>query len=139
MAAGRGMDRLGVTALVSGLLTAGAELIFVANPFAGYFPVTNVVMIWLIVRGAWVLVMGWTLPSRRKSAWIASSGAVDILLALFLAAGLPVSMLVVILFGPTPELVARFSLILAASFLATGIAQVAVGLQRRATASQALC
>ena len=132
LALARGLDRLGTTALGSGLLTAGAGLIFVSNPSAAYLPVVNVVTIWLILRGAWVLAMGWALPNRRESAWLIASGAVDVVLGLVLVAGLPVSILVVTLFGPTPELVAKFSLILAGSFLATGIAQVAIARHRRA-------
>jgi uncharacterized membrane protein HdeD (DUF308 family) len=131
LAVARGLDRVGLTALGSGLLTAGAGLIFLFNPSAGYFPIVNVVTLWLVVRGAWVLAMAFTLPSRREAFWLGGSGAVDVALALLLAAGLPTSLLVVTLFGPTPALVARFSLVLAASFLATGIAQVAIALQRR--------
>jgi uncharacterized membrane protein HdeD (DUF308 family) len=132
LAVARGLDRVGVTALVSGLLTAGAGLVFIANPFAHYFSVANAVTMWLLIRGAWVLAMGWGVPNRRDALWLAASGAVDILLGSILAVHLPVSVLVVTLFGPTTELVASFSLVLAVSFLATGIAQVAIALRRRA-------
>ena len=131
LAFARGLDRVGMTALVSGLLTAAAGLIFVFNPSAGYFPVANVVTIWLIARGAWVLAMAAGVPDRREAFWLGASGAVDIALALVLALGVPASLLVVMLFGPTPPLVARFSMVLAVSFFATGIAQVAIALQRR--------
>jgi uncharacterized membrane protein HdeD (DUF308 family) len=131
----RGLDRIGTTALVSGLLSAAAGLTFVANPLASYFPVANVVMAWLMVRGLWVVLMGWSLWRRPAAAWLLASGAVDICLALVLAAGLPIATLVYVLFGPTPELVANFSLILGASFLATGFAQVAIGLHQRSAGS----
>ena len=42
--------------------------------------------------------------------------------------GVHVSLLVVTLFGPTPEIVGSFSLILTTSFLATGMSQIAAAL-----------
>jgi uncharacterized membrane protein HdeD (DUF308 family) len=131
LAFARGLDRLGLTALVSGLLTVAAGLIFVFNPSAGYFPVANVVTVWLAVRGAWVLAMAFGLDNRSERFWLGASGAVDVVLAVLLAAGVPATLLVVTLFGPTPLLVAKFSLVLAVSFFATGIAQIAIALQRR--------
>lgn len=56
----------------------------------------------------------------------AALAAVDLGLGFLLSVGLPTSILVVILFGPTPELVAKFSMVLAASFLGTGLAQLAL-------------
>ena len=44
-----------MTAIVAGLLTATAGLIFVARPLAPYFSVANVVTLWLALRGLWVL------------------------------------------------------------------------------------
>jgi uncharacterized membrane protein HdeD (DUF308 family) len=134
---GRGLDRVGITALISGLLTACAGVIFVANPLAGYMSVANVVTIWLITRGIWVVAFAWGIANRGIFVPLAASGAVDIVLGLILLAGIPVSILVVTLFGPTPELVAKFSLILAVSFAAIGVAQVAVAVQQRAGRSPA--
>lgn len=57
--------------------------------------------------------------------------AVDLILGLVLAAGLPIAIVVVTLFGPTPEIVANFSLILALSFPATGASQAIALDQRR--------
>ena len=127
----RQFDRAGVAALVSGLITGAAGLIFVFNPLASFIPVTNVVMVWLFVRGVAVLLIG--IGSPRPARWIAGSGAVDILLGLTLAAGLPVATLVYMLFGPTPALVAKFSLLLAISFLCTGIAQLLISSPRAAS------
>ena len=49
------------------------------------------------------------------------SAGTDFLLAVLLFAGLSVAAVVVSLFGPTPPLIATFSWILAASFVATGL------------------
>jgi uncharacterized membrane protein HdeD (DUF308 family) len=122
----RGLDRLGVTAMVSGLFTVLAGLVFVANPSTSYFPVANAVMLWLAVRGAWVLLMALKVPGPGSALWLGLSGVTDVLLSFVLAAGLPVAVLVVSLFGPTPYIVAQFSLILASSFLITGLSQIAI-------------
>ena len=114
----------GDAAMVGGLLTAAAGLILVLDPLAGYFSVANVVMGWLLARGAAILLMAWRVRAASLRAWLVFSGAVDLLLGIAVALGLSLSMLVLTLFGPTREIVAQFSLILAASFLATGIAQV---------------
>jgi uncharacterized membrane protein HdeD (DUF308 family) len=118
----------------SGLVTGLAGPLFVVNLLSGYFPVANVVLAWLLVRGCWVLVMARNARSHRLGHWLALSGAADLLLGFVLIFALQVSALVVTLFGPTPEVVAKFALILAASLLATGLSQVAIALtQRRRT------
>ena len=86
---------------------------------------------WLVIRGAWMLVMAMRIRRSVARTWLAASGVTDILLGLVLVAGLPVSALVVSLFGPTREIVARFALILAASFAVTGISQIAIAIARR--------
>jgi len=136
--AARGSGRPAVTAIVAGLLTAVAGLIFVARPFASYFSVANVVTLWLALRGLWVLGSSWSGEARGLRSWVAFSGLVDLMLALLLISGVHVSLLVVTLFGPTPEVVARFSLILMASFLATGMSQLAAALDDRRPTHTAL-
>ena len=76
--------RVGVIAKAAGLVTALAGVVFVFNPSATYFPVANVVMIWLAIRGALVLSMAMTQPRPLGAAWLSLSGGTDILLALVL-------------------------------------------------------
>ena len=71
----RGLDPLGDAAVGSGLLTAGAGLLFVTNPLAGYLPVTNVVMLWLFLRGGWVLAMAMRVRRLSIAPWLGLSGA----------------------------------------------------------------
>lgn len=127
----RGLDAVGKAAVGSGVITGLAGLLFVANPLADYFPVANVVMAWLVLRGAWVLAMAIRVRSYRLGPWLMLSGTADVLLGLALLVGLPIVTLVVTLFGPTREIVAKFALILAASFLFTGISQAAIALVQR--------
>lgn len=127
----RGLDAVGDAAVGSGLVTALAGLMFVSNPMAGHLPVANVVMLWLFVRGAWVLAMSLRARSRRLSPWLALTGAVDVLLGSALLSDSPIAVLAHILFGSTRDIVARFSLLLAASFLVTAISQIAIALAER--------
>ena len=101
------------------------------NPGAGYFSISNLVIGWLVLRGLLILAMTRRVEPSRSRMWLAITGMTDVILALVLIAGLPVSNLVVTLFGPTREIVARFAWILAASFAVTGIAQVAIALSQR--------
>ena len=120
--------RSAVTAVVAGVLTTLAGLIFVARPFAPYFSVANIVTLWLALRGLWVVAMSWSAHARGVWTWLAFSGLVDLILAFVLLSGIHISLLVVTLFGPTPEVIARFSLVLMASFFATGASQLATAM-----------
>lgn len=123
---GRGADLIGRTAIVAGLITMLSGLVFVARPFADLFPVGNVVMVWLLARGAFLVARsGRIQPSRAKVA-IAAAGIADLALGFALVIKMPVAAFVVSLFGTTPEIVASFGLVLAASFLVTGLSQVAI-------------
>jgi hypothetical protein len=53
--------------------------------------------------------------------WSLLSAGMDFLLAVLLAAGLSISTITISLFGPTPELVASFAWVLAASFVVNGL------------------
>jgi uncharacterized membrane protein HdeD (DUF308 family) len=127
----RGWDVVGTAAAWSGIITAAAGLLFVLKPSTAYFQVANAVTLWLLVRGIFMLVMGWRTGDLRCGGWMALTGFADLVLGGILIAGLPVTALVVNMFGPTPEVVARFALILAVSFAVAGIAQVAIALDHR--------
>lgn len=122
----RRSEAMGFTLMVSGIVTALVGLIFVADPASAYLRVANIVTLWLIVRGLWLISRAiWTHVAQSR-LWLGVSGGTDIALAILLLAGIPVSLVVVGLFGPTPAIVAKFSLVFAASFVATGISQLAI-------------
>lgn len=125
----RGGDVVGAASTWSGVITAAAGLLFVLKPSTAYFPVANAVLLWLIARGIFMLVMAVRTGSRRCGGWMALTGLADLVLGVILVAGFPVTALVVNMFGPTPEVVARFALILAASFAVAGISQIAIALE----------
>jgi uncharacterized membrane protein HdeD (DUF308 family) len=127
----RGPDPVGNAAMGSGLITGLAGLLFVANPLSGYFPVANVVVAWLLLRGFWMLFMARRVRGDRLWPWLALTGAADVLLGFVLIIGIQVAALVVTLFGPTPEVIANFALILAASLFVTGVSQVGIAFTQR--------
>jgi uncharacterized membrane protein HdeD (DUF308 family) len=127
----RGWDVVGTAAAWSGIITAAAGLLFVLKPSTAYFQVANAVTLWLLARGIFMLVMAWRTGDLRCGGWMALTGLADLTLGAILIAGLPVTALVVNMFGPTPEVVARFALILAVSFAVAGISQIAIALDQR--------
>lgn len=111
--------RARVPRLVAGAVTALAGLVFILSPEAGLITLSHLVIAWLLARGLVLLLA--VRPARGVlRRWIVAGGMTDILLAVVLFAGLPVARLVGSLLGPTPELVASFAWIFAASFLVTG-------------------
>lgn len=122
----RRSDPIGVTLMVSGIVTALAGLVFVADPASAYLRVANVVTFWLMVRGLWLVSRAIWAHVAQARLWLGLSGGTDIVLAIVLLAGIPVSLIVVGLFGPTPAIVAKFSLVFATSFVVTGISQIAI-------------
>ena len=112
---------VGLAALAT--LLAGVRLI--SDPGANFFAVMNIVILWLVVRGA-ALLFSAARTARPLGSWIAIAAATDLLLALGLLAGLPVALLVYGLFGPTPQIVATFAWVFAASFVATGALLIAL-------------
>ena len=134
----RGSDAVGGAATGSGMLTAALGVFFIANPLLTYFPVVNLVMIWLFLRGGLVLIITLGLFGERSALWLGLTAITDILLAFALLSGLHISVLVVMLFGPTREIIAMFASVLGTSFLVTGISQIAVARLERAQLSRKL-
>jgi uncharacterized membrane protein HdeD (DUF308 family) len=104
---------------LAAVATLGAGIRLTADPSANFFAVMNMVILWLVVRGA-ALLYSAARTRRPLKSWIALAAATDLLLALGLLAGLPIALLVYGLFGPTPQIVATFAWVFAASFVATG-------------------
>lgn len=116
----RGFEEVRRGRVAAGAVTAVAGLLFILNPFLTLFPTLYLVIAWLLVRGIILLSVAYH-SDRMFTMSVAISGLADMLLAIILILGLPIAAFVVSMFGPTPELVAHFSWIFAASFLVTGI------------------
>ena len=107
-------------AMAAGAVTALAGLLFVVNPETHFFPTVVPIIGWLLVRSLILLAASRECDGSVRT-WTALSAGMDFLLAVLLVAGLSISTIVVSLFGPTPELVASFAWVLAASFVVNGL------------------
>jgi uncharacterized membrane protein HdeD (DUF308 family) len=107
-------------AMASGIVTALAGLLFVVNPQTHFFPTVVPIIGWLLVRSV-VLAGALTETAGSVRRWTAISAGLDCILAVLLITGLSISTVVISLFGPTPELVASFAWVLAASFVVNGL------------------
>jgi uncharacterized membrane protein HdeD (DUF308 family) len=107
-------------AMSAGVITVLAGLLFVINPETRFFPTVFPIVGWLILRAV-ILAFASRYAGGNVRNWMGISAGLDLLLAALLIAGLSVATLVVSLFGPTPQLIASFSWILAASFVVNGI------------------
>ena len=107
-------------AMAAGIVTALAGLLFIVDPETHFFPRVVPIIGWLLLRS---LILLGALTETRGSVrrWTAISAGLDFLLAVLLITGLSISTIVISLFGPTQELVAAFSWILAASFVVNGL------------------
>ena len=120
LAAGRLRRDTRDLAMLAGGITVLAGLLFLLNRESRFFPTVNIVIGWLALRSIILAV-----KSRRLSGsvrtWTSVAAATDFVLALVLLVGLSLSTVVVLLFGPTPAIVASFAWIVALSFVATGL------------------
>jgi hypothetical protein len=107
-------------AMASGGVTVLAGLLFIVNPETQFFPTVVPIIAWLLLRCA-ILGVASSRVEGSVRRWMAFSAGVDLLLAVLLITGLSIAALVVSVFGPTPQLIASFAWIVAASFITTGL------------------
>jgi hypothetical protein len=107
-------------AMAAGGVTAFAGLMFVINPETHFFPTVWPIIGWLIIRSL-ILAYASTHLTGSVRTWMGLSAGMDFLLAVLLIAGLSIATLIVSIFGPTPQLVASFAWVLAASFVVNGL------------------
>ncbi len=106
-------------AMAAGGVSTIAGLMFVLNPVAHFLPLITIVTAWLLARSV-ILAIASRRVHGSVRTWLTLSAATDLALGIVLLGGLSVATLVVMLFGPTPALVASFAWVLALSFVATG-------------------
>lgn len=107
-------------AMGAGSITVLAGLLFMVNPERHFFPTVFPIVAWLLLRSL-ILALASRHAGGSVRMWMVISAGLDLLLAALLFAGLSVAALVVSLFGPTPQLIASFAWILAASFAVNGV------------------
>jgi hypothetical protein len=107
-------------AMAGGGVTALAGLLFIVNPETHFFPIVTPIIGWLLIRSL-ILAYASTHLTGSVRTWMGVSAGMDFLLAALLIAGLSIATIIVSLFGPTPQLIASFAWILAASFVVNGL------------------
>ncbi|WP_114226974.1 MULTISPECIES: hypothetical protein [Sphingomonas] len=120
IAAGSQREAALLPSVAAGALTIGAGGLFLTGEWRGLVPAVNIIAIWLALRSVVLLVATLRAGTSSIRKWTAIAAATDFLLAVLLFVGVSIASLVYNLFGPTEQLVASFSWILALSFLATG-------------------
>jgi uncharacterized membrane protein HdeD (DUF308 family) len=113
------------SASIAGAATMLAGLRLVLDPRAGFFPVLNLVILWLVVRAA-ALAFAAIRCRGSLQNWFVLAAATDFLLAVLLLSGMPIALVVWGLFGRTSEIIGTFAWVLAISFVATGATLIAV-------------
>lgn len=107
-------------AMLAGAATTLAGILFLINPVAYFLPTISIVTAWLLIRSVILAI-----TSRRAHGsvrmWLGISAGTDFALGLLLLVGLSIATLIVMLFGPTPTLVASFAWVFAISFVVTGM------------------
>lgn len=106
--------------MMAGAVTVLAGLLFIVNPETHFFPTVMPIVGWLVLRSV-ILAYAATHSAGSVRRWTAYSAGMDLLLAVLLVTGLSIAALIVSLFGPTPQLIASFSWVLAASFVVNGL------------------
>lgn len=126
--------RTGRTGLMAGGVALLIGSLFLLSPSLHIVPSSYLILVWLLVRGALLLIssLPWNDPEH---AWLAVSGFADVGLFLILLIGLPVTALTISVFGPTPEIIANFAIVLAASFFVAGLSLIVISLLERKPAS----
>ena len=112
-------------AMLAGVATVVAGLIFLTDAAVQFLPSVIVITGWLLLRSL-ILAVACGLEGGSVRVWTGLSAATDLLLALSLGIGLSVSTLIVSLFGATPELIASFAWVLALSFVVTAVLLIQV-------------
>jgi len=107
-------------AMSAGGVTAVAGLLFLLSPETHFFPTVTPVIGWLLLRSL-ILAIASGESKGSVRTWTGLSAGMDFLLAVLLIAGLSISTIIISIFGPTPELVASFAWVLAASFVVNGL------------------
>jgi uncharacterized membrane protein HdeD (DUF308 family) len=122
-------------AMSAGAITVIAGLLFVVNPETQFFPTVFPIVAWLILRCV-ILAAASRHARGTVRNWMGISAGIDLLLGALLLAGLSIAALVVSLFGPTPQLIASFAWILAASFVVNGMMLLEVASCEGSSAAQ---
>ena len=112
-------------AMAAGAVTILAGILFLISPVAHIARLVNLIIGWLLIRSV-ILFLTAKQTSGSVRTWTIISAATDFALAAILTAGLSIGTLIVLLFGPTEQMVASFAWVLALSFVLNGLLQLEI-------------
>jgi uncharacterized membrane protein HdeD (DUF308 family) len=121
-------------ATLAGAATTTAGLLFVLNPVAHFLPTMTIVTGWLLVRSV-ILALTCGRAHGAVRMWLGIGAATDLALGLVLLIGLSIATFLVMLFGPTDQIVASFAWVFALSFVVTGILLLEIARCERSSAA----
>lgn len=117
---GRLRHRARRLSMLAGALTVLAGILFVTDSSDQFLSTLSIVAGWLFAR-ALVLALAARIERGSVRLWTGIAALTDLVLALILTLGISIATLVVSLFGATPDMIASFAWVLAASFVATAM------------------
>lgn len=117
--------------MLAGAITALAGILFALESSTHFLSTLTIIAGWLFARSV-VLMLAARLEGGSVRTWTGIAALTDLVLALILAVGLSIATLVVSLFGATPDMIASFAWVLAASFIATAMLLLEVASSARA-------
>jgi uncharacterized membrane protein HdeD (DUF308 family) len=120
MFAGLRRNETRLLAMLAGALTTLAGILFATESSTHFLSTMTIIAGWLFLRSI-VLMFASRLAHGSVRTWTGFAALTDLVLALILAVGISIATLIVSLFGATPQLIASFAWVLAASFIATGM------------------
>jgi len=125
-----------ILAMAAGGITAAAGLLFVIDQQARFIPTVNIIIAWLVLRSIALAVASQRTDGSVRR-WTLIAAATDFLLGIILLVGLSLATIVILLFGPTPAIVATFSWIVALSLVTTGLLMLEIASCERSVAESA--
>lgn len=121
-------------AMLAGVITTLAGILFATESSTHFLSTLTIIAGWLFGRSI-VLILAARLATGSVRTWTGIAAVIDLVLALILTVGLSIAALVVSLFGATAPMLASFTWILAASFVATAMLLLEVASCARASES----
>ena len=107
-------------AMLAGVITTLAGILFATESSTHFLSTLTIIAGWLFGRSI-VLILAARLETGSVRIWTGLAALTDLVLGLILAVGLSIATLIVSLFGATPQMIASFAWVLAASFIATAM------------------
>ena len=120
--------------MLAGVITTLAGILFATESSTHFLSTLTIIAGWLFGRSI-VLILAARLATGSVRTWTGIAAVIDLVLALILTVGLSIAALVVSLFGATAPMLASFTWILAASFVATAMLLLEVASCARASES----